>query len=675
MNKLIGLFTLLALAPLGFGGEGASAKPGGVFQLAGVQRGPIEATFRATGTIEPEEVVDVGAQVAGQIQKFGQAPHDATKTVDFGTHVEEGTVLAQIDPSLYEADVEQARAGLKRAMAELQVASAEYQRAERDWARARQLGEKAISATDLMAYQSKYDIAKAKVEVAKAGVLQSEAVLRRSQINLGYCTIRSPIKGVIIDRRVNVGQTVLSSLSAPSLFLIAKDLKRLQVWASVHEADIGQINKCQAVRFTVDAFPKKVFRGEVAQIRLNAAMTKNIVRYTVAITTDNPDGKLLPYMTADVQFEVARRQNALLVPSAALRWRPQLGQVAPSHRLAFARAQRRPKGEPADQDRAESAVVWVEEKGFVRPVEVHTGLTDGTRTEIVDGLEDGALVVIGVTEAAPEEEQARGRAAEAKRILAGLEVKTLLVQPATASSGGVSSGTGSVGSLTVVDAEAIARECPAVSSAAPIRRARTQVAYGDRTWVPLYVYGTTPSYLEVRDWRDLAEGELFSNSDVRSGKKVCVVGQTPAHELFGDASPVGKSIRLGGVPFRVIGVLSRKGANSMGIDQDDVLITPWSAMEPVTSPAKPGPAKPGALSDLYPAPAPGQSADTPKLYTASGCVDQILVRAKSADAVPAAGREISELLRKRHHIRPGQPDDFDVRDMTELAKALKSKAR
>jgi HlyD family secretion protein len=675
MNKLIGLFALLALAPVGFGDEGASAKPGGVFRLAGVQRGPIEATIRATGTIEPEEVVDVGAQVAGQIQRFGQDPHEAGKTIGYGSRVEEGTVLAQIDPSLYEADVEQARAGLKRAEAELQVASAEYQLAERDWARAKQLGDKAISATDLIAYQSKHDIAKGKVEVAKAGVLQSQAALRRAQINLSYCTIRSPIQGVIIDRRVNVGQTVLSTLSAPSLFLIAKDLKRLQVWASVNEADIGQINKGQAVRFTVDAFPKKVYRGEVAQIRLNAVMTQNTVTYTVAITTDNPDGKLLPYMTADVQFEVARRQNALLVPSAALRWRPQLAQVAPSHRQAFARAQRRPKGEAADQDRAERAVVWVEEKGFVRPVEVHTGLTDGTRTEIVDGLEDGALVVIGVTEAGPEEEQGRGTTAEARRILAKLEIKSLLVQPGTASSGGVSLGTGSLTALTVADAEAIARECPAVSSAAPIRRTRTQVAYGDRTWVPLYIYGTTPSYLEVRDWQDLTEGKLFSNNDVRSSNKVCVVGQTPAHELFGDASPVGKSIRLGGAPFRVIGVLSRKGANSMGLDQDDVLITPWSAMEPGTSPAKPGPAKPGTLSDLYPTPPPGLGYDTPKLYTAFGSVDQILVRARSADAVPAAGREITELLRKRHHIKPGQPDDFNVRDMTELAKALKSRAR
>src|SRR5437870_128517 len=142
----------------------------------------------------------------------------------------------------------------------------------------------------------------------------AQAALQNAETNLGYCTIRSPVKGVIVDRRVNTGQTVVSSLNAPSLFLIARDLKRLQVWTSVNEADIGQIRKGQAVNFTVDAHPGKVFRGEVNKVRLNAAFTQGVVTYTVEVNTDNSDGKLLPYQTAEMQFVVARKQVALLVP-------------------------------------------------------------------------------------------------------------------------------------------------------------------------------------------------------------------------------------------------------------------------------------------------------------------------------------------------------------------------
>src|SRR5262249_12654673 len=152
---------------------------------------------------------------------------------------------------------------------------------------------------------------------------RSEAMLREAQVNLGYTQIRSPVDGVIVDRRVNVGQTVVAGLNAPSLFLIAKDLTKLQVWASVNEADIGNIHAGQSVRFTVDAYPKETFVGQVAQIRLNASMTQNVVTYTVVISTDNSQGKLLPYMTANLQFEVDRRHDVLLVPNAALRWKPQ----------------------------------------------------------------------------------------------------------------------------------------------------------------------------------------------------------------------------------------------------------------------------------------------------------------------------------------------------------------
>ena len=166
---------------------------------------------------------------------------------------------------------------------------------------------------------------KAAIVQAQGTVSQAEATLKRALQNLSYCTIISPVKGVIIDRRVNIGQTVVASLNAPSLFLLAKDLKRLQVWVSVNEADIGHIKPGQAVTFTVDAFPGEVFSGEVGKVRLNATMTQNVVTYTVEIITDNSNGKLLPYLTANVTFIVGERKNVLLVPNAALRWTPTAG--------------------------------------------------------------------------------------------------------------------------------------------------------------------------------------------------------------------------------------------------------------------------------------------------------------------------------------------------------------
>jgi HlyD family secretion protein len=659
MNKLIAVLLFLAFVPVGLCDE--SARATWTFRTARVTRGVIEATVRAKGTLEPEQVVEVGARVAGQIQKFGLDPRDPHKAIDYGSPVEEGTVLAQIDPTTYQVQVEQARATLKRAQAKVQAASAQSQLAEHDWSRIKQLGDKVAAPTERSSAQARYELARANVEVSKAGVLQAQAALKLAELNLAYCTIRSPLRGVIIDRRFNLGQTVAASPSAPSLFLIATDLKKLHIWASVPEADIGQVKNGQPASFTTDAFPGKVFRGKVAQVRLNATWTQDMVTYTVVISLDN-DGKLLPYLTADVQIVVEQRQNVLLVPNAALRWRPEHSQMAPAVRQSFAATQ-------ADRKRSGRGLVWVQEKGLVQPVEVGMGLTDGTHTEILGGdLAEGKEIVIGAEAATPPPERGAARAAETKHLLAALEVEKLFVWPGPGSSGGVTFGTVAVNALTAADAEAIVHDCPAVKSAAPVVRARTQVAYDKHTWVPLYIYGTTPSYLQVRDWHNLKEGDPFTDGDVRKGANVCLLGQTIARELFGDASPVGKSMRLGlkGASFRVVGVLSRKGPNVMGLDQDDIVLAPWTAVEAAQSADKADADKkgPGAtLDQLYPATPP-----SPRL---SRKVDQIVVRARSEAKVPAASREISELLRRRHRIRPGQADDFHVGDMLQM-KALKS---
>jgi len=390
------------------------------FHTARVTRGDVLLAISATGTVEPEEVIDVGAQVAGQILSFGR---DADgRIVDYGAKVTEGTVLAKIDESLYaaeaaqaEAQVQSGKANLQRAEADLHQLKAKLHQAERDWQRAKKLGpSQALAEASYDAYQAAYQTAVANVAIGKAAILQAqaglaqaEAVLRRAQRNLGYCTITSPVKGVIIDRRVNIGQTVVASLNAPSLFLIAKDLTRMQVWVAVNEADIGKIAPDQPVTFTVDAFPGETFLGRVGKIRLNAAMTQNVVTYTVEIATDNSSGRLLPYLSANVQFQLDRSSDVLRVPTAALRWQPSQGQMAPQLRdkLTSDAARKVPAGgtgpPPAAADRQDRSaanwgIIWIPKGEHVRPMRVRLGLTDGAMTEIAgDNLTEGLEIVTG----------------------------------------------------------------------------------------------------------------------------------------------------------------------------------------------------------------------------------------------------------------------------------------
>jgi HlyD family secretion protein len=404
------LIVLLGLAGVG-GGAAAwyfyeQADQPTSFRTVPVERGDLQATISSSAVIEPEEVVDIGAQVAGMVKSFGHDPRDANKSVDYGTPVDEGTILAKIDDAIYLTQVHQSQASLDNANAVLAQSKTKLELSKHNWDRAQ-----ALRKSNVMT-QADYDAAYADlqtstpaVDASKAAVEQAKANLEQAQTNLAYTTIKSPVKGIIVDRRVNVGQTVVSSLNAPSLFLIAKDLKRLQLWASVNEADIGQIHPDQTAKFTVDAYPRKTFNGVVSQIRLNATMTQNVVTYTVVVNTDNSSGQLLPYLTANVQFEVARRDNTLMVPTSALRWRPQPSQVVADARDAFVQSTRRSEaakegqGQGAkkqDKSKRELPSVWVEEEGFVRPVPVKTGLTDGTRMEIVSGdLKEGTRVVIG----------------------------------------------------------------------------------------------------------------------------------------------------------------------------------------------------------------------------------------------------------------------------------------
>ena len=403
-GQLILLVIALAATGAGIAWWRSQSRPALSFITAAIKRGDLAATIGATGTIEPLEVVDVGAQVAGRISSFG-ADGDG-KQVDFGSVVREGAMLAKIDESVYAADLSVARARELSADANVEQMNAKLDQAAADWRRSQELyASKLISQVDYDAAKANFEVAKANVSVARSGVAQAKADLDKAQRNLDFCTINSPVSGVIIDRRVNIGQTVVASLNAPSLFLIARDLTKLQIWASVNEADVGRIKPGTPVAFSVDAFPGRDFQGKVGKVRLNATMNQNVVLYTVEIDIDNQDKLLLPYLTANVRFLLNQQTNVLLVPNPALRWAPSsLAQIAPGSRPNNADdppANEPPAGpHPGKEKAAKSSrrTLWLKEGDFVRPIEVTAATSDGAFTVVsADALREGLQVVTGET--------------------------------------------------------------------------------------------------------------------------------------------------------------------------------------------------------------------------------------------------------------------------------------
>ena len=318
---------------------------------------PLDIT--ATGTVKPEELVEVGAQVNGMIEAFGPDPGDPSRPIDHGSIVHKGDVLAIIDPTVYQAQVDYAEASLARAKADLSQLRAKCDQAKNEWLRAQSLlPEKAIADTDYDMIASNYHVAKANVEVGEAAIQQCRAQLHIAKTYLGYTVIKSPIDGVVIDRRVNVGQTVIAAFNAPGLFVIAKDLRRVQVWASVKETDIGYIRPGMPVQFNVDAYPGETFAGQVTEILLNPTKAQNCTTYTVVVATSNSHG-MLPYLTAKLHFQIDRRHPAEPTCDIALQRRPRSAPPAVCATAAerFARSGRRQEASSRSgpRDVAESA--------------------------------------------------------------------------------------------------------------------------------------------------------------------------------------------------------------------------------------------------------------------------------------------------------------------------------
>lgn len=330
------------------------------YATAPVRYGNVTETVSANGTLNPVTVVNVGTQVSGTVQNL---------YVDYNSRVTKGQILLRLDPTLFKAQVAQDTASVHSAEANLQLAKANNEREQAMYK------EHYVSKSDLDQVQAALKVAKAQVETAKAQLAHDET-------NLSYTVIRSPIDGIIINREVNVGQTVAASFQTPTLFEIGQNLKKMQIDTTVDEADVGSIKVGQHARFTVDAFPTEEFSGTVAQVRLNPTTVQNVVTYDVVLAVENPTEKLLPGMTAYVDITVAEAHHVLLVPNAALR-------VVLGPRALSAQAQRPGQG-----------VIYIIDDGQPRPMTVTAGLSDSRNTEVsAPGLQEGMPVVVGTAAA------------------------------------------------------------------------------------------------------------------------------------------------------------------------------------------------------------------------------------------------------------------------------------
>ena len=374
-SKTALVFALIAVAASSFGAWRFFDRNGSgeIYRTAPAKMGDITQTVSANGTLNPVVLVSVGTQVSGTVKKL---------YVDFNDHVKAGQILLELDPALLQAQVRQDEANVRSAQASLELAIPNEQRNLTLWEQdsvARQAVDQAIQSRK--SAQALLDLARAQ--------------LAKDRTNLEYSVIRSPVSGVVVNRTVDLGQTVAASFQTPTLFLIAQDLRNMQIDSSFAEADVGSIKVGQPVQFTVDAFPDRAFSAKVKQIRLNATTQQNVVTYDVVVAVDNPEQVLMPGMTAYVNVIVAQHRNVLQIPNAALRFKP-----AEDTRIGA-------KGDPpADKAQGRTGTVYVLAQKLLTEVPVSIGISDGRFTEVLAGnIKDGDLLVVGTMEAASDQSQ------------------------------------------------------------------------------------------------------------------------------------------------------------------------------------------------------------------------------------------------------------------------------
>ena len=319
VRKLVIAAAVVALLGIGWysWNKRQSASADAAYRTETVQQGDIRVAISATGTLSAISLVTVGSQISGQVTAV---------LADFNSPVKKGDVLAEIDPSTYEAQLEQGNAQIASARASLAQAQATLKNAELDYRRKTDLGaRKLVAQGDVDQARATYEQARAQVNSAQAQIRQQTASLKNTQVNIGRSIIRSPVDGVVLTRKIEPGQTVAASFSAPELFTIAEDLSKMKIELAVDESDIGQVKEGQSVSFSADAFPDRQFKGVVDQVRLSATTSNNVVTYPVVVTVDNSDGTLLPGLTVNAEIEVSKRSNVLKLANAALRFKPAEG--------------------------------------------------------------------------------------------------------------------------------------------------------------------------------------------------------------------------------------------------------------------------------------------------------------------------------------------------------------
>ncbi len=393
MKKIIISVTILLLLTAIGGYVFYRRSPDITYRTAKIERGSLVSTVAATGNLSAVITVQVGTQVSGTIQKL---------YVDYNSRVKKGQAIAEIDPALFNASVEQAEGNFRVAEANLQKARVALKDGERTYQRNRKLlADGIISQGDFDTADTAFQTTQAVVKAEEGALAQARGALLQSKTNLRYSTIRSPVDGVVISRAIDVGQTVAASFQTPTLFTIAQDLTKMQIEVSVDEADISRIKLGQLANFTVDSYPEQTFRGKVVQIRTAPVINQNVVTYAVVVTVDNSDLKLMPGMTANVSVEVAKRDDVLKLPLAALRFKPKgkgddVKSKPKSDVMRGGTSTPAKGGDGAPQKAKEKLLqVYLLKEGKPVPVSISTGIANGTSMEIIGGtLPEGADVIV-----------------------------------------------------------------------------------------------------------------------------------------------------------------------------------------------------------------------------------------------------------------------------------------